>query len=51
MRTYDKLIATIPGRQGAGHLRARLGVTGVGWCNGMRPAVARPKPHRPQDSD
>ena len=25
MRTYDKLIATIPARQGAGDLRARLG--------------------------
>jgi hypothetical protein len=25
MRTYDKLIATIPARQGAEHLRACLG--------------------------
>lgn len=51
MRTYDKLIATIPERQGAGDLRARLGVTGVGRCNGLRRAVAGPKPHRSQDSD
>jgi len=26
MRTYDKLIATIPGRQGTGSLRSSLGV-------------------------
>ena len=33
MRTYDKLIATIPARQGAGDLRACLGVK-VPECGG-----------------
>ena len=33
MRTYDKLIATIPARQGAGDLRACLGVK-VPECDG-----------------
>ncbi|MCM5680606.1 hypothetical protein M8A51_13820 [Schlegelella sp. S2-27] len=40
MRTYDKLIATIPARQGAGDLRTCLGVK-VQERDGPRRAVAR----------
>jgi hypothetical protein len=40
MRTYDKLIATIPARQGAGDLRACLGVK-VPECGGSNRAGLR----------